>query len=46
LIPTFVIFLREGIEASIIVAILMSYLSQINKREHFRDIYLGVAAMT
>jgi high-affinity iron transporter len=44
LIPTFVIFLREGIEASIIVAILMSYLSQINKREHFRDIYLGVAA--
>jgi high-affinity iron transporter len=43
-IPTFVIFLREGIEASMIVAILLSYLSRINKREHFRDVYLGVAA--
>jgi high-affinity iron transporter len=39
-----VIFLREGIEASMIVAILLSYLSRINKREHFRDVYLGVAA--
>lgn len=27
-----------------IIAILMSYLSQIGKREHFRDVYLGVAA--
>jgi high-affinity iron transporter len=43
-IPTFVIFLREGIEASMIIAILLSYLVQINKREHFRDVYLGVAA--
>jgi high-affinity iron transporter len=39
-----VIFLREGIEASMIVAILLSYLSRINQREHFRDVYLGVAA--
>lgn len=38
------IFLREGIEASMIVAILLSYLNRINKREHFRDVYLGVAA--
>jgi high-affinity iron transporter len=44
LIPTFVIYLREGIEASMIVAILLSYLSQINQREHFRDVFLGVAA--
>ncbi|MBW4077299.1 MAG: hypothetical protein HIU84_02050 [Acidobacteria bacterium] len=44
MIPTFVIFLREGIEASMIVAMLLSYLSRINKREHFRDVYLGVAA--
>jgi high-affinity iron transporter len=43
-IPTFVIFLREGIEASMIVAILLSYLARINKREHFRDVYLGVGA--
>ena len=42
MIPTFVIFLREGIEASMIVAILLSYLKQINQRRHFRDIYLGV----
>jgi high-affinity iron transporter len=44
LIPTFVIFLREGIEASMIVAILLSYLSQIGQREHFRDVFVGVAA--
>jgi len=44
MIPTFVIFLREGIEASMIVAILLSYLNQINKREHFRDVFLGVGA--
>ena len=44
MIPTFVIFLREGIEASMIIAILMSYLAKVNKREHFRDVYLGVAS--
>lgn len=44
MIPTFVIFLREGIEASMIVAILLSYLDRINQREHFRDVYLGVIA--
>lgn len=44
MIPTFVIFLREGIEASMIVAILLSYLNRINKREHFRDVFVGVAA--
>src|SRR5665213_3560286 len=44
MIPTFVIFLREGVEASMIVAILLSYLDQIGQRRHFRDIFLGVAA--
>lgn len=44
MIPTFVIFLREGIEASMIVAILLSYLERINQRERFRDVYLGVIA--
>ncbi len=44
MIPTFVIYLREGIEASMIVAILLSYLSQINQRKYFRDIFVGVAA--
>jgi high-affinity iron transporter len=43
-IPTFVIFLREGVEASMIVAILLSYLDQIGQRRHFRDIFIGVGA--
>ncbi len=44
MIPTFVIFLREGIEASMIVAILLAYLDKIGQRRHFRDVFLGVAA--
>ena len=44
MIPTFVIFLREGFEASIIIAILCSYLIKIDKRRHFRDVFLGVVA--
>jgi len=43
-IPTFVIFLREGIEASMIVAILLAYLDRIGQRKHFRDVFAGVAA--
>lgn len=41
---TFFIFLREGIEASMIVTILLAYLDRAGQRRHFRDIYLGVAA--
>lgn len=41
---TFVIFLREGIEASMIVAILLAYLSRLGLRQHFRDVFFGVAA--
>ncbi len=44
MIPTFVIFLREGIEASMIVAILLAYLRRTGQRRHFRDVYVGVAA--
>ena len=40
----FVIFLREGVEASMIVSILLAYLHRIGKREHFRDVLLGVGA--
>jgi high-affinity iron transporter len=43
-IPTFVIFLREGIEASMIVAILLAYLKRLGQTRHFRDVFLGVAA--
>jgi len=43
-VATFVIFLREGIEASMIVAILLAYLDRMGKREYFRDVLAGVAA--
>ena len=43
MIPTFVIFLREGVEASMIIAILLSYLGRIGQRRHFRDVFVGVA---
>jgi high-affinity iron transporter len=41
---TLVIFLREGIEASMIVAILLAYLNRLGLRQHFRDVFLGVGA--
>ncbi len=43
-IATFVIFLREGIEASMIVAILLSYLDKIGQRQRFRDVVWGIAS--
>ena len=44
MLATLVIFLREGVEASMIVAILLAYLDRIGRREHFRDVLLGVGA--
>jgi high-affinity iron transporter len=44
MLATFVIFLREGIEASMIVAILLAALDRMGQRRHFRDVLLGVAA--
>jgi high-affinity iron transporter len=41
---TLVIFLREGIEASMIVAILLAYLDRLGHRDHFKDVFLGVGA--
>jgi high-affinity iron transporter len=41
---TLVIFLREGVEASMIVAILLAYLNRMGRRDHFRDVFLGVGA--
>jgi high-affinity iron transporter len=41
---TFVIFLREGIEASMIVSILLASLDRLGHRRHFRDVFAGVAA--
>jgi high-affinity iron transporter len=44
MLATLVIFLREGVEASMIIAILLAYLDRIGHREHFRDVFLGVGA--
>jgi high-affinity iron transporter len=44
LLATLVIFLREGVEASMIIAILLAYLNRIGRRDHFRDVFAGVAA--
>ncbi len=44
MIPTFVIFLREGIEAAMIVAILLAYLKRVGQRHLFSDVYWGVGA--
>ena len=44
MIPTFVIFLREGIEAAMIIAILLAYLKRVGQRHLFRDVYWGVGA--
>ena len=44
MLATLVIFLREGVEASMIVAILLAYLNRIGRRDHFRDVFAGVGA--
>ncbi len=44
MLATLVIFLREGIEASMIVAILLAYLDRLGRREYFKDVFLGVGA--
>src|SRR6266516_1109482 len=44
MLATLIIFLREGVEASMIVAILLAYLNRSGQRQHFRDVFAGVAA--
>jgi len=44
LLATLVIFLREGVEASMIIAILLAYLNRVGRRDHFRDVFAGVGA--
>lgn len=44
MLATLVIFLREGVEASMIIAILLAYLNRIGRRDHFRDVFVGVGA--
>ena len=44
MLPTFVIGLREGLEASLIVGIVAAFLRQQNRRDAMRWMWLGVAA--
>lgn len=44
MVATFVIFLREAVEASMIVSILLAYLNRTGHRDHFKDVFLGVGA--
>ena len=44
MVATLVIFLREGVEASMIVAILLAYLNRMGQRQYFRDVFIGVGA--
>jgi high-affinity iron transporter len=41
-IPTFVLFLREGLEASLIVSILLAALRQLGETRQMRAVWLGV----
>jgi high-affinity iron transporter len=44
MLATLVIFLREGVEASMIIAILLAYLNRSGQRRYFREVFAGVAA--
>jgi high-affinity iron transporter len=41
-IPTFVVTLREGVEASLVVGIVLAYLSKANQQNLNRWVYLGI----
>ena len=44
MLATFIIFLREGIEASLIVSILLTYLNKTGQERHKRDVFWGVSS--
>ncbi|HEV2451652.1 MAG TPA: FTR1 family protein [Streptosporangiaceae bacterium] len=44
MLATLVIFLRESVEASMIIAILLAYLNRLGRRDRFRDVFAGVGA--
>jgi high-affinity iron transporter len=44
MLATLVIFLREGVEASMIIAILLAYLNRTGQRRYFKDVLLGVGS--
>ena len=44
MIPTFVIGLREGVEASLIVGIVAAFLARNDRRDALRSMWIGVGA--
>ena len=44
MLPTFVIGLREGLEAALIVGIIAAFLAQQGRRDALRQVWIGVAA--
>ena len=46
MLPTFVVMLREGVEATLIVGIVAAFLSKQDARLALRRMWLGVAAAT
>lgn len=42
--PSFLITLREGLEAGLILAIILAYLRSTNQRSHFRTVLVGAVA--
>lgn len=41
---SFLVTLREGFEIALVVAIVLGYLARTGNRQHFRDVWTGVAA--
>jgi len=44
LLPSFLIFFRESLEASMICSIMLAYLKQIGRRDRFKDVWIGIWA--
>ena len=41
---SFLVTLREGIEIALVITILLGYLRKLDQKQHFREIWIGVAA--
>ncbi|MFM7494596.1 MAG: FTR1 family protein, partial [Acidimicrobiaceae bacterium] len=43
---SFLITLREGLEASLVISILLTYLAKTNRRDETKSVWLGTIAAT
>ena len=43
--PGLILGLREGLEAFLIIAIMLEYLNKIHRPEHKKDVYIGLPAV-